>query len=63
MLKRTIYIGSPSYLKLKQNQLVVQDSESKGIKGTVPIEDMALLMLDHYQITISNQLIVKITRK
>ena len=60
MLKRTIYIGSPSYLKLKQNQLVVQDSESKGIKGTVPIEDMALLMLDHYQITISNQLIVKL---
>ena len=60
MLKRTIYIGNPSYLKLKQNQLVVQDSESKEIKGTVPIEDMALLMLDHYQITISNQLIVKL---
>jgi CRISPR-associated protein Cas1 len=60
MIKRTIYIGSPAYLKLKQKQLVVQEPESKEIKGTVPIEDIALLMLDHYQITISNQLLIKL---
>lgn len=60
MIKRTIYIGNPSYLKLNQKQLVVQDPESKEIKGTVPIEDIALLMLDHYQITISNQLLIKL---
>ncbi|WP_299672898.1 type II CRISPR-associated endonuclease Cas1 [uncultured Polaribacter sp.] len=60
MIKRTIYIGNPSYLKLKQQQLVVQEPESKEILGTVPIEDIALLMLDHYQITISNQLLVKL---
>jgi CRISPR-associated protein Cas1 len=60
MIKRTIYIANPSYLKLKQKQLVVQDPESKEIKGTVPIEDIALLMLDHYQITISNQLLVQL---
>jgi CRISPR-associated protein Cas1 len=60
MIKRTIYIGNPSYLKLKQKQLVVQEPESKEIKGTIPIEDIALLMLDHYQITISNQLLIKL---
>jgi CRISPR-associated protein Cas1 len=60
MIKRTIYIGNPSYLKLKQNQLVVQEPETKEVKGTVPIEDIALLLLDHYQITISNQLIIRL---
>lgn len=57
MLKRSIYIGNPSYLKLKQNQLLVQCPETKETKGTVPIEDMALLMLDHHQITLSSQLL------
>lgn len=60
MIKRTIYIGSPAYLKLKQKQLVVENPDDKSIKGTVPIEDMALLMLDHFQITISNQLLLKL---
>lgn len=60
MIKRTIYIGNPSYLKLKQQQLVVQEPETKEIIGTVPIEDIALLMLDNYQITISNQLLIKL---
>ncbi len=57
MLKRTIYIGNPTYLKLKQNQMVVVEPETKAIKGTIPIEDMALLLLDHHQITLSTQLI------
>lgn len=58
MLKRTIYIGNPSYLKVKDNQLYIEDPLSKEIKGTVPIEDMGFLVLDHPQITISNPLIV-----
>lgn len=60
MIKRTIYIGNPTYLKLKQKQLVIQEPKTKEIKGTVPIEDIALLLLDHYQITISNQLLIKL---
>ncbi|WP_088323369.1 type II CRISPR-associated endonuclease Cas1 [Polaribacter tangerinus] len=60
MIKRTIYIGNPAYLKLQQQQLVVQEPQSKTIKGTVPIEDIALLMLDHYQITLSNQLLIQL---
>ncbi len=58
MLKRTIYIGTPTSLKLKDNQLSIGDPLTKAVKGSVPIEDMAILVLDHYQITISHQAIV-----
>jgi len=60
MIKRTIYIGNPAYLKLKQNQMLIEDAETKTTKGTVPIEDMAVLVLDHFQITISNQLLIRL---
>lgn len=58
MLKRTLYIGNPAYLKLKDNQLQVTDPETKEVKGSAPVEDMAFLVLDNYQITLSHQLIV-----
>lgn len=58
MLRRTIYIGNPAYLKLKDNQLKIEDPTTKEIKGSVPIEDLGFLVLDHYQITLSHQLIV-----
>ncbi|PIE50936.1 MAG: subtype II CRISPR-associated endonuclease Cas1 [Flavobacteriales bacterium] len=57
MLKRSIYIGNPSYLKVKLNQMQVIDPQTKDVKGAIPIEDMALLMLDNPQITLSSQLI------
>lgn len=60
MIKRTIYIGNPAYLKLKLNQMVVQEPESADIKGSVPIEDLAVLVLDHPQITLSQHLIQKL---
>ena len=44
-------------MKLKDKQLKVTDPETKEEKGSVPIEDIGLLMLDHYQITLSHQLI------
>lgn len=60
MIKRTIYIGSPAYLKLKHLQLVVNDPATHEAKGTVPIEDIAVLMLDHPQITITNGLMTQL---
>ncbi|MGV0751540.1 type II CRISPR-associated endonuclease Cas1 [Empedobacter brevis] len=57
MLKRTIYIVNPSYLKLKDNQLKIEEPITKEVKGSVPIEDLGFLVLDHYQITLSHQLI------
>ncbi len=56
MVKRTIYIGNPSYLKLKNQQLIIQNT-LKEVVGSVPIEDIAVLMLDHYQISLNTQLI------
>lgn len=59
MITRSIYIGNPAYLKLKDNQMKVICPETKELKGSVPVEDLGLLMLDHFQITISHQLIQK----
>ena len=58
MLKRTLYIGSPAYLKYKDRQLVVIDPETREVKGSATVEDMAFLVLDNFQITLSHQLIV-----
>lgn len=62
MLYRSIYIGNPAYLKLKDKQLKVTDPETKEEKGSVPIENIGLLMLDHYQITLSHQLIQELMK-
>lgn len=59
MLYRSIYIGSPAYLKLKDEQMKIICPETKSEKGSIPVEDLGLLMLDHFQITISHQLIQK----
>ncbi|PCH76575.1 MAG: subtype II CRISPR-associated endonuclease Cas1 [Flavobacteriaceae bacterium] len=58
MLKRTIYIGNPAYLKIKDLQMLVIDPKSNTSKGGIPVEDMAILVLDHYQITLSHQLLI-----
>ncbi|MDR2122073.1 MAG: type II CRISPR-associated endonuclease Cas1, partial [Flavobacteriaceae bacterium] len=60
MFKRTIYIGNPAYLKLKDNQMQIIDPETKEVKGSVPLEDMGFLVLDNFQITLSHQLMVQL---
>ena len=59
MVTRSIYIGSPAYLKLKDEQMYIMEPSSNEMKGKVSVEDLGLLMLDHFQITISHQLIQK----
>ncbi|MNK39234.1 CRISPR-associated endonuclease Cas1 [compost metagenome] len=59
MITRSIYIGNPAYLKLKDEQMYIMEPFSNEMKGKVPVEDLGLLMLDHFQITISHQLIQK----
>ena len=59
MITRSIYIGNPAYLKLKDEQMYIMDPVSKEMKGKIAVEDLGLLMLDHFQITISHQLIQK----
>ena len=60
MLYRSIYIGNAVYLKLKDNQMYILEPERNEVKGKVSIEDLGLLMLDHWQITISHQLIQRL---
>ncbi len=50
MIKRTLYFGNPAYLSIKDNQLVIQLIESKETK-TIPIEDIGVVVLDHWQIS------------
>lgn len=64
MIKKTLYFGNPTYLSLKDKQLVIKLPEveksehfSTSLKEshniTRPIEDIGVLVLDHRQITIT----------
>lgn len=65
MIKRTLYFGNPSYLSLKNGQLVIQlpevvkndtlpESFKKEAIRTIPIEDIGVVVLDNNQITITH---------
>ncbi len=51
MIKRTLYLGNPAYLKTTHEQMVVNMLEG-GEEKQVPIEDIELMILDHQQISI-----------
>lgn len=57
MIKRTLYFGNPAYLSLKDKQLLVKKPDDESFRATVPIEDIAIVVLDNYRITITHQLI------
>lgn len=60
MVTRTIYIGNPAMLTLKDNQMKILCPNQRIEKGSVAIEDLGFLMLDHFQITLTHQLIQKL---
>ena len=64
MIKKTLYFGNPTYLSLKNAQLVVKlpeveknDTLPESFKAesvrTIPIEDIGVIVLDNKQITIT----------
>lgn len=68
MIKRTLYFGNPSYLSLRNTQLVLRlpevsnndtlpDTFKKEAERTIPIEDIGVVVLDHSQITITQGLL------
>src|SRR6185312_11747215 len=59
MIKRTLYFGSPAYLKTTNEQLVFESQET-GETKSMPIEDIGVLILDHQQITVSQALISRL---
>lgn len=58
MIKRTLYFGNPAYLHTKNEQMVIEIRDT-GESVQASIEDLALVILDHQQITISQGLIAK----
>ncbi len=68
MIKRTLYFGNPSFLSLRNNQLLLRTPEiekheevkrllpNKG-EITFPIEDLGFVVIDHPQITITQSLL------
>jgi CRISPR-associated protein Cas1 len=67
MIKKTLYFGNPSYLSLKNSQLVIKlpaveknDTLPENFKEesarTVPIEDIGVIVIDNKQITFTSGL-------
>ncbi|MBK8807489.1 MAG: type II CRISPR-associated endonuclease Cas1 [Bacteroidales bacterium] len=62
MIKRTLYFGNPAYLKLKNEQLVINLPDAQGFDNlsganTIPIEDIGIMILDNKQLTITQALL------
>ena len=55
MIKRTLYFGNQAYLSLKDNQLVIKKSGGETVSAA--IEDIAYIVLDSPQITVTNALL------
>lgn len=68
MIKKTLYFSSPSYLSLRNAQLVyrmpevekndtVPESFKKEAERTIPIEDIGVVVIDNKRITITSGLL------
>lgn len=67
MIKRTLYFGNPTYLSLRNEQIVIKlpeventdlpESFKKEAIRTIPIEDIGVCIIDHKQITLTHALI------
>lgn len=64
MIKRTLYFGNPAYLRTENNQLIIELTSQvrQGHRELIctPIEDIAIIILDSPQITITQALISKL---
>lgn len=61
MIKRTLYFGNEFYLKCRNEQLILKKPES-GEEKSVPVEDIGILIIDHYRITITSVLLNKLLK-
>ncbi|WP_419176461.1 type II CRISPR-associated endonuclease Cas1 [Desulfosediminicola sp.] len=57
MIKRTIEISSKAFLKVRLDQLIIE-SEG-GVSGSIPIEDIGVLLLNHPAITLTQAVLIK----
>ena len=54
MIKRTLYLGNPAYIKVKNAQLVIVMKTPVDKEIIRPIEDIGVILLDNNQITITH---------
>ncbi|TKG95146.1 type II CRISPR-associated endonuclease Cas1 [Puteibacter caeruleilacunae] len=57
MIKRTVYFGNPAYLSYKNKQLVVDRPGEETNRATISVEDIAVVVLDNSQITMTHRLL------
>lgn len=62
MIKRTLYFGSPAYLNIHLEQLVIKKPDNPSFKHTIPVEDIGIVLLDNPQITISHSVMQKLLK-
>ncbi len=60
MIKRTLYFGNAAYLHTKDEQLLVEFPDKNKATAKVPIEDIGVVILDAFRLTISQNLISKL---
>lgn len=59
MIKRTLYFGNEAYLSTQKQALVVRYPDTDTLKK-VPIEDVGIVILDHYRLTLTSTLLTKL---
>jgi CRISP-associated protein Cas1 len=59
MIKRILYFGNPAYLKIKDNQLVIEQPD-KAEPTKAAIEDIGVVLLDNPQITMSHSVLTRL---
>ncbi|MBA7516154.1 CRISPR-associated endonuclease Cas1 [subsurface metagenome] len=60
MIKRTLYFGNEAYLSTKDEQLIARFPDKEKPSAKVPIEDIGVVILDHYRLTYTQSLMTKL---
>ena len=60
MIKRTLYFGNNAYLHTKDEQIIIDFADGNKPTAKVSIEDVGVVILDAFQLTISQKLISKL---
>ena len=63
MIKRTLYFGNPAYLHKSLMQLKVVNPTDNSELGSVPLEDIGVVLLDHPQITLTHALMAALLER
>jgi CRISPR-associated protein Cas1 len=60
MIKRTLFFGNNAYLSTKDKQLIIDFADESRERVSVPIEDVGVIVMEAYQMTISLNLISRL---